>query len=341
MSNPLLIARSSAVGPIYIGIDLGGTNTKLGIVDSKGQTVGYESIPTAAQSDGNEWVSRAASRLDGLLKAREVERREISAIGLATPGTMDISAGIMLAPPNLPWRNFAVRDAMAKATDFPVVFANDANAAAQGEFWVGGGAAYDSIVFLTLGTGVGAGIIVHGRTIDGHHSHGGECGHILIDTGPDARRCGCGQQGHLEAYCSATAIVAQAKLRLSQSDSSSLMDRTAGGQPLSARMIGEEAAAGDPLSNQLIDELATHLGRGMVTIAHTVDPETILIGGSMTFGGRGSTLGEKFLATASETFRQFAFPSLANGTKIEFAALGAHAGYVGAAAVAWRDTHGK
>ena len=131
-------------------------------------------------------------------------------VGLVTPGTMDIASGMLLEPPNLPgWSYFPIRDRVSHHTGLPVAYANDANAAAYGEFWIGSGAAYSSMVLLTLGTGVGGGIITNGQLLDGANSHGGEIGHMIIEAGRDARLCACGGRGHLEAYCSATGLRAR------------------------------------------------------------------------------------------------------------------------------------
>jgi glucokinase len=326
-----------ARSPLFVGIDLGGTNIKFGIVDSSGRTVAFDSIRTASQRGVEDAVSRMADKVHAMLAAAQIAHDVVGSIGLATPGTMDIPAGMMLEPPNLPWRNFPIRDALARAAGMEVVYENDATAAAFGEYWVGGGAAFSSIVFLTLGTGVGSGIIIHGVPLEGNHSHGGECGHIIIDSSPEARMCGCGQRGHLEAYCSATALVKRAQELLDAGRQSSIAARVAAGEALTGLMISEEASQRDGLAVELVMELAEHLGRGMVTIAHTIDPEAMILGGAMNFGGEDGPAGQEFLAQVTATFQSLAFPTLAENTKIAFAQLGSAAGYIGAAGVARRQ----
>src|SRR5690606_10042678 len=128
---------------------------------------------------------------------------KIARVGLGSPGTHDIPAGMLLDPPNLPgWVNFPIRDRVQALCGLPLTFANDANCAAYGEYWVGSGKEFNSLVLFTLGTGIGSGIILDDMQLVGAHSHGGECGHSIIDYQPDARLCGCGNTGHLEAYCS-------------------------------------------------------------------------------------------------------------------------------------------
>ena len=177
---------------------------------------------------------------------------------------MDIPRGIFLQPHNLPhWHYFPIRDCVAEAFGLPMTFANDANAAAYGEFWVGSGQKFHSIVMLTLGTGVGGGIIIGDLSVDGENSHGSECGHIIIDNSPTARMCGCGQPGHLEAYCSATALVKRTAELLAGGRASSLSNRITADTPLTAMMIDEEADHGDALAIEAIFELGTWLGLGV------------------------------------------------------------------------------
>lgn len=330
--------RAAAKTPLFAGVDLGGTNIKLGIVDSNGLTIAAHKFPTHSESGPVDAMQRTAEHLTELCQINRIALAEIACVGLATPGTMDIPSGMILEPPNLPanWRHFAIRDCLSAAIGKKVYFENDANAAAFGEFWVGSGRDFDSIVLLTLGTGVGAGIILDGVPLDGQHSHGGECGHIIVDSAPDARLCGCGQRGHLEAYGSATALVKRAAESLESGRKSALAALAVEGQ-LTARRIAEAAGHGDALALELIDELATHLGRGLVTIAHTVDPAAIILGGAMNFGGPHTEQGKRFLAKVTTTFQQLAFPVLARQTKITFAELGGDAGYVGAAGAARRD----
>ncbi len=332
------VERAAAKAPLFAGVDLGGTNIKMGIVDSNGLTVAAHKFRTEGELGPVAAMQRTADQLTWLCEQTQIPSQEIVRVGLATPGTMDIPAGMILEPPNLPanWRNFAIRDCLAQAVGKKVSYENDANAAALGEFWVGTGEEYNSIVLLTLGTGVGAGIIIDGVPLDGAHSHGGECGHIIVDSSTDARPCGCGQRGHLEAYCSATALVKRASEELAAGRTSTLASLPSDGQ-LSARKLAEAAGDGDELALELITELATHLGRGLVTIAHTVDPAAIILGGAMNFGGPHTNQGIRFLAQATQTFQQLAFPVLARRINIAFAQLGGDAGFVGAAGTARRD----
>ena len=190
---------------------------------------------------------------------------------------------------------------------------------------------------LTLGTGVGGGIIVGDLSIDGAHSHGSECGHIIVDSSPSARLCPCGQRGHLEAYASATAVKARAAEAIEAGGSGSLARAVAGGEELTPILVGREAAAGDPLAVEIVLETARWLGIGIVTLMHTIDPEAVVLGGAMTFGGEGAPLGRSFIERIRAEVRSRAFPTLSAETTIGFASLGGDAGSIGAAGLARLD----
>ncbi len=325
--------------PFFVGVDAGGTNIKFGVVDDNGSTLAQDSIPTHGERTAEDAVARMAHKIPEILGSAGIESSEVAAVGLATPGTMDIPNGLILAPPNIPgWRHFPIRDALQKATGIPVSYTNDANAAGFGEFWVGCGKEFSSIVLLTLGTGVGAGIVLQGRTIDGKHSHGAECGHVPIEIGPQARICGCGQPGHLEAYASATALVKRTTQLLSQGRESSLSARLQKGEPLTTRLLFEEAEAGDVLANEAILEAGSYLAVGIITVVHTIDPAAVVLGGAMDFGGHDAATGRKFLEHVRAEFRRQTFVTLAESTVIDFAQLGGDAGYIGAAGIA-REAH--
>ena len=196
--------------PFYLGIDLGGTNIKSGVVDDTGRPLSSVSIETQADQGPEVGVENLARAGRMAVEASGLRWDQIAAVGLGSPGTMDLSRGMLLQPPNLPgWDDLPIRDLLAAKLDKRTILQNDANAAAFGEYWAGAGRNTRSLVLFTLGTGVGCGIITEGRIIEGRHSHGGECGHIIIQM-ENGRRCGCGAYGHLEAYASATALVKRA-----------------------------------------------------------------------------------------------------------------------------------
>jgi glucokinase len=260
---------------------------------------------------------------------------DIGRVGLGSPGTMDIPAGKLLKPANLKgWDFFPLRDRVSHHCGLPVTFANDANAAAYGEFWVGTGRDFHSMVLFTLGTGIGSGIIIGDLCLDGEHSHGGECGHMIINCSPDARLCACGQRGHLEAYASATAIIKRTREALDAGRTSSLTADLKRGEELTPKLVAKHAENGDQLSLDIIMETARYLGVGITDLMHTIDPNGVLLGGAMTFGGNETELGRSFLAEIKAEVKRRAYAILAEKTVIDFATLGGDAGYIGAAGLA-------
>lgn len=331
---PLAQARA----PYYVGVDVGGTNIKVGVVDDDGQPLSWISIATHAERGPQDAIGRMAAAVDEAVGRAGLTKQAIARIGLGTPGTMDVERGILLTPGNLPgWWNFAIRDALATATGLPVTFANDARSAAYGEYWAGSGRVLHSMVLFTLGTGVGGGIVLGDLLVVGEHSAGSELGHLIIDQRDDARMCSCGGRGHVEAYASAPALVKRAREVLASDRPSSMRARLAAGDELSALLIDEEAERGDALALELVLEVARYLGIGIVSAMHAIDPNGVVIGGAMTFGQHETATGRAFLDRVKQEVRERALPTLAEKTAIDFARLGGDAGFIGAAGLARRD----
>jgi glucokinase len=241
---------------------------------------------------------------------------------------------MLLDPPNLPgWVNVPIRDRLAAALNKPVAYQNDANAAAYGEFWVGAGRGARSVVTLTLGTGVGSGVIEEGRIIQGRHSHGAEFGHTIVQM-EGGRICSCGRVGHLEAYASAKSLVKRAIEAIETEPGSILYNLHEAGK-LSSRTIDEAAEAGDALAARLMGETARYLAVGVVNVMNTIDPDLVLFAGGMIAAG------PKFLDAIRSEVQRLAFPIPAKSTRIEFAQLGGDAGYIGAAGCARLAHHAK
>jgi len=195
MTQQPIIALAEAQPPLFVGIDVGGTSIKLALVDDQGATLAFGRVATEPHCPGHLAIERVANRLDQLIAELQIDRASIVRAGLGSPGTMDIPRGLLLEPPNLPgWCGFEICQCLTETTGLPVTFANDAAAAAYGEYWLGSGRQHRSIVMLTLGAGVGGGIIYHDQSIDGEHSHGSECGHVIVDSRPGARICSCGRR---------------------------------------------------------------------------------------------------------------------------------------------------
>lgn len=313
---------------LYVGLDVGGTTMKAAVVDDAGtplsKPVVMDTQPERGQEAGLETMCETIRRA---VSAAGKTLADIAAIGVATPGLMDIKAGLILDPPNLkPWKNVPVRDHIKGVFKIPTIYQNDANAAAYGEFWVGAGQTAASMVLFTLGTGVGGGIVLGDYILEGEHSHGGELGHLRIESPRHGRRCGCGARGCLEAYGSATSVVARARDELAVWRGPSRLKEyyTANNDVLTAKLIFDLADGGDELARQIVDDTAYYLALGACAAIATVDPEMIVFGGGMAKDAA-------FRAKIHEYVVRFGLPHPVKKVKVEFAKLGSDAGFIGAA----------
>jgi glucokinase len=321
----------------YVGLDVGGTTMKASVVDDMGSPAPSVSMPTEPQKGQAAGLATMCETIRRAVTAAGKTLADIRGIGVATPGTMDIAAGMILDPPNLkPWQNVPVRDHIAAHFQIPTAFQNDANAAALGEYWVGAGKDVKSMVMFTLGTGIGGGIIIDDRIIQGQHSHGGEVGHVKIElTNP--RKCGCGRLGCLEAYASATSVVKRAQEAVARNPGTSKLDDLlqGSGEEFTSRSIFTAAAQGDALAAKIVDETAYYLAVGAMNMMHIIDPDMVVFTGGMIAAG------DAFLERIRHYVKQLAFPVPASKTHIRYAQLGSEAGYIGSAACAKLMVKGK
>lgn len=318
----------------FVGLDVGGTNMKAGVVDDSGRTLSAVSLLTEAHRGQEYGLERMCQTIREAITIAGLQPDQVAAIGVATPGTMDIPGGMILDPPNLkPWRNVPVRQHIHDAFRIPTAFQNDANAAAFGEFWCGAGKDAHSMVLFTLGTGVGGGIIIGDLVLEGEHSHGAELGHMKIEmTKP--LQCGCGRWGCLEAYASATAVVKRTLDALNHDNGQSALHAILREQgEITSRDIFTAAAAGDALAAKIVDETAYYLAVGATNMLHTIDPDMVVYGGGMIAAG------EPFLEKIRGYVKQLAFPVPAERAQIRYAQLGSDAGFIGAAACARQLYH--
>jgi glucokinase len=312
--------------PVYVGLDVGGTTMKAGVVDDAGRPLSAVNLPTEAHKGQEHGLEQMCESIRRATAEAGLRMPDIAAIGVATPGLMDIPAGMILDPPNLkPWRNVPVRQRIYDVFRIPTAFQNDANAAAYGEYWAGAGRDVHSMVMFTLGTGVGGGIIWGDRIIEGEHSHGAELGHIKIEmTRP--RLCGCGRRGCLEAYASATAVVHRTQEALAEDKGRSALHPIAENGELTSHTIFDAAAAGDELAGKIVEDTAFYLAVGAINLMHTIDPDMVVFGGGMIAAG------DSFLERIRHHVRELAFSVPAAKTQIRYAQLGSDAGFIGAAA---------
>lgn len=312
----------------YIGVDVGGQTIKAGVVDQQGQPVGELSIvPTESERGNDHFLNQLCIAVKESAATAHINIKQVRAIGVATPGLMDIPKGILTYPVNMPaLSNVPVRDYVQKFFNIPTAFQNDANAAAYGEFWAGAGRGTRSLVLFTLGTGIGCGIVWDSKIIEGENSHGAEVGHIIIQAW-GGRMCGCGHAGHLEAYASETALRKIMTEHLSQHHTqASPLHQLSITDGLSARTLFRAVELGDTDANQIVQEAAYALAVGATCMMHTIDPEIVLFGGGMSVAA-----GPSFLNRIRNSIQTIAFPIPAKHTRIEYASLAEKAGYIGAA----------
>ncbi|HUR54712.1 MAG TPA: ROK family protein [Gemmataceae bacterium] len=315
----------------FVGLDVGGTTMKAAVVDDAGKAAPSVAMPTQPERGQDAGLETMCETIRRAIKAAKLTLKDIAAIGVATPGLMDIRGGLILDPPNLkPWKNVPVRDHVEKAFGKPTAFQNDANAAAFGEFWVGSGQEANSMVLFTLGTGVGGGVITDGRVVEGAHSHGGELGHLRIDMPDRGRLCGCGARGCLEAYASATNVTLRAREEMASSRAPSKLRQyfTANDDELTAEVIFKLAADGDTMAMKVADDTAYYLALGACAVMAAVDPEMIVFGGGM------AAAGEPLRAKIEEYIKRFGLPFPSRSVKVALAKLGSDAGFIGAAGCA-------
>ena len=317
--------------PLTIGIDLGGTNLKTAVVDRDGRILAQrsESVDTAAGPE--RVVSHMAQHVDALLAELGAAREQLVAIGLGTPGPLSIREGRIIKAANLPdWRNVPIVEMVAEKIGAPTTLDNDGNLAALGEHWRGAGRGCDTFVMLTLGTGVGAGIILNRQVLHGHFDNAGELGHMIVV--PDGIVCACGQRGCLEQYASASAIAHRVVGAIGEGEASMLREAVCRGELIDAERVVTAARAEDALCLRVWDEACYFLALASINLQHMLNPEKIVIGGGMSAAG-------SFLIKRVERYLQGRTWSLYHDVpQIVLAELGSDAGVVGAAALAWQQS---
>lgn len=313
--------------PVLV-VDIGGTKMSMAILSRDGEVYTGITIPTEAAEGPQAVIDRLLGAIDGLVGGSGIQLRDLAAIGLAVAGVIDIKDGLVTTSPNLPaWRDVPLRSIVAASYKLPVFLLNDADAAVLGEHRFGAGRGLNNVVLLTVGTGIGGGIILNGELYLGSRASAAEIGHMVIDlNGP---RCACGNNGCLEALASGTAVAREARGRLMRGALSSLAEMS-GGQPgnVTAELVHRAAQQGDVLANEVIAQAAFYLGIGVVNVVNIFNPEAVIIGGSL------SNMGDLLLQPVREIVSERAMPALARSVRILPAQLGNTAGLFGAAAYA-------
>lgn len=262
------------------GVDVGGTTCKIGLFDMEGTIQEKWEIKTNTENNGAAILDDVAASVLGKMEEKGIARDEVQGIGLGVPGPVN-NEGIVMRCVNLGWDNVDAKKELSEKTGLEVEVGNDANVAALGEMWKGGGQGHQNVVMVTLGTGVGGGIILGGKIVSGFHGAGGEIGHICIHE-DETDACNCGGHGCLEQYASATGIVRMAKRKLAQETRETVL---VSDDSLSAKAIFDAAKENDVVAAELVDELCKDLGGALANIAGTIDPEIFVIGGGVSKAG--------------------------------------------------------
>jgi len=315
-------------GRPVLAIDLGGTKIITAIVSNSGQMMAQERCLTLADEGPPSVINRLLSAVDYILSLKNMEPSQLDSISIAAAGGIELEQGLVTSSPHLPgWHNVPLRDIVKKKYRVVTFLLNDASAAALGEYRFGSGKGVNNLILLTVGTGIGGGIIINGRLYQGSSGSAGEIGHMTIDVnGPE---CTCGNIGCLETLVSGTTMAGEAKRRIAQGEKSSLLELVAGKlEDITAEEIGVAARGGDSLALDIITEAATYLGVGMVNLVNIFNPEMIVVGGGV------AKLGELLLEPARRVVKERAFPVSAQAVRIVPARLGDEAGVYGAAVFA-------
>ena len=310
-----------------IGVDLGGTTIKFAILTENGEIQQKWSLRTNILDDGSHIVPDIINSINHHLDLYKMSRDQFIGIGMGTPGTIDREKGTVIGAYNLNWKTTQnVKEEIEQGTGMQFALDNDANVAALGERWKGAGENAANVAFITLGTGVGGGLIADGNLLHGLGA-AGEVGHINVQ--PDGYLCTCGNKGCLETYASATGVVRVARDMAEEFAGDSELKRALdNGEEISSKMVFDLAKQDDILAKRVVDRVCYYLGLASANISSILHPEYVVIGGGV------SAAGDFLLDQVEAYFKQFAFPTIRNTTKLKLAQLGNSAGVIGAASLA-------
>ncbi len=315
--------------PLIVAADLGGTSFRVALVDRRMNILARSAHFTRPQEGASRAVERIIESIRQTASRSSLER--VKGIAVATAGPLDPSRGMILSPPSLPtWRHVPLKDLLRDAFPLPVWVEHDADMAALGEYRFGSGRGFDRLIYLTVSTGIGGGVILDGKLLRGAKVSAAELGHIVID--PNGPPCNCGGKGHVEAMASGTAIARMARERLARGERSSLRERC--GDDLgkvTAQLVAEGARAGDTLAREVMREAGTNLGLAVVSLIHIFDPDVVIIGGGV------SNAGELLLGPVREVIAERAMEDFRDRARVVQSALGDNSGILGVAAFAFEE----
>ena len=304
------------------GIDVGGTTVKLGLFSTAGELLDKWEITTRTENFGENILSDICEAMEAKLAEKEISLDDIEGVGIGLPGPIT-NDGTVLQCVNLGWGTFNVEEKLSEMfRGIKVKAGNDANVAALGEAWQGGGKDYDDIVMITLGTGVGGGVIINGKILTGYNGGAGEIGHMHVDDN-ETDSCNCGRKGCLEQYASATGVVRLAKRYMADNDDTKMKEF---GENITAKDVFDLAKEGDAGANEVVETMGTYLGTAMSHIAVVVNPQAFIIGGGV------SKAGQFLIDAIKDKYRETCFAACGDAA-VHLATLGNDAGMYGAAAM--------
>jgi len=325
-----LVGMPIVESEFIVGVDLGGTNIVVCAMSADGvRQHGLASEPTRAQDGPDAVIGRMARMVNETvtvtMRETGVSRAAFRGVGIGAPGPLDREKGLVVIAPNLGWRMVPLRDRMAELTGLPAALDNDANCATYGEWWIGAAKGGRNVIGVTIGTGIGGGLILDGKLYHGSSDVAGEIGHVTIDQ--TGRRCGCGNYGCLEAYASGTAIAERAREALSYEQESILRDMVGGDvAKITAATVYEAASQGDAVATEVVRDTARFLGTGLANLLNIFNPDVIVIAGGVTRAG------EALFAPLRAEIRKRAFKPAVDACRIVPGTLPGTAGVVGAVA---------
>ncbi|MRG86587.1 ROK family glucokinase [Salinibacillus xinjiangensis] len=308
----------------YIGVDIGGTSIKQALITTTGVIVDKWETPTDKQRGGSLIPLHIATSIKQKLAEHHINKEQIIGIGAGAPGFVDVKNGVIYEAVNIGWENFHLKGLIEKELDISTYVLNDANLAALGENWLGAGQGHDHLIVVTLGTGVGGGIIVNDQVINGVNGTGGEIGHIIV-TPNEGEHCNCGRLGCIETYASATGIARLGIQAIQEGKTTSLSQVYDTTGTLTSKDVFAEASKGDQVAQAIIDYIADLLGRMLANLSVAINPSKIVIGGGV------SKAGEQLLQPIRLSFESYALNRIADACDIAIAQLGNDAGVIGAA----------
>ena len=307
-----------------IGIDVGGTNVKIALVDGEGKIIYSNSVPTYAQMGYEYTVNNIKQAIRDLMKETNTDAKEIEGIGFDFPGQVDYKTGVVKLAPNIPgWINVPIAQMIEEEFNIPTRIDNDVRCAALGELKFGAGKGCENFVCITVGTGIGSGLVINGQLVRGAANAAGEIGHIKLQMngGPI---CGCGDTGCLEAFASGPSIVAMAQEYLKGGKSTKFREMAGADGEITPYIVAKAAEAGDPVAKRIFELVGTYIGMGLVSVINLLNPEKVIIGGGV------AAAGDLLLDPIRKTIKERAMVVAGNSVEIVPAELGNSAGVIGA-----------